>query len=143
MFNKKSEAEPKFMAGGRSAPGATFSMLSSDLSVKGNISASADLHIDGHVEGDIACASLVQGETSEIAGAIVARTARLSGKVDGSISCGELVILKSARINGDVSYDSLTIEQGAIIDGRLSPRGAEPIASVAAQSGEASLIAAE
>lgn len=143
MFNKKSEAEPRLMAGGRNAPGATFSMLSADLSVKGNIDASADLHIDGHVEGDITCASLVQGETSEIAGAIVARSARLSGKVEGSISCGELVILRSARIHGDVSYDSLTIEQGAIIDGRLSPRGAEPVASAAPLSGEASLIAAE
>ncbi len=139
-INKKSEAEPRFMAGGRNTPGATFSMLSGDLSVKGNINASADLHIDGHVEGDITCASLVQGETSEIAGAIIAGSARLSGKVDGSISCGELVILKSARIKGDVSYDSLTIEQGAIIDGRLSPRGSEPIASAAATSGETPLM---
>lgn len=129
MFNKKSEAEPKIMSGNRSTPSATFSMLSADLSVKGNINATADLHIDGRVEGDITCASLVQGEASQVIGAIVARSARLSGKVDGSISCGELVILKSARINGDVSYDSLTIEQGAIIDGRLSPRGPEAIAS--------------
>lgn len=140
MFNKKSEAEPKIMAGGRNAPGATFSMLSADLSVKGDINASADLHIDGHVDGDITCASLVQGETSEIAGAIVARTARLSGKIEGSISCGELVILRSARINGDVSYDSLTIEQGAIIDGRLSPRGAEQTGSAPAASSESSLF---
>ena len=144
MFNKKSEAEPKLMAGARSTPGATFSMLSADLSVKGNINASADLHIDGHVEGDIACTSLVQGETSEIAGAIVARNARLSGKIDGSISCGELVILSTARINGDVSYDTLTIEQGAIIDGRLSPRGVEPIAaSMAGTDAQTSLIAGD
>lgn len=129
MFNKKNEAEPILMTGNRSTTGATFSMLSSDLSVKGNINATADLHIDGRVEGDITCSSLVQGESSEIVGAIVARTARLSGKIQGSITCGELVVLKTARINGDVSYDSLTIEQGAMIDGRLSPRGPEPIAA--------------
>lgn len=102
----------------------TFSMLGADLSIKGNISAATDLHIDGKIEGDIACTSLVQGETSVVTGSVTAKTARLSGKVDGSIDCGELVILKSARILGDVHYDALTIEQGAIVDGRLAPRAA-------------------
>lgn len=131
------------MAGSRNTLGATFSMLSADLSVKGNINATADLHIDGRVEGDINCTSFVQGESSEIVGAIVARSARLSGKVNGSIACGELVILKTARINGDVSYDSLTIEQGAIIDGRLSPRGPEAIAAVPNETSDIFSNAAE
>jgi cytoskeletal protein CcmA (bactofilin family) len=97
----------------------TFSVLGADLAVKGDITASADLHIDGHVEGDITCAALVQGESSAIHGAIRAQTARLAGTVHGGIEAGHLVILKSARIHGDVTYDALTIEQGAHIDGRL------------------------
>ena len=40
----------------------------------------------------------------------------------GSISAGELIILKSARIFGDVSYDALTIEQGAEVDGKFAHR---------------------
>ena len=43
--------------------------------------------------------------------------------VRGTIQTRELVVLKSARIHGDVHYDALTIEQGAQVDGRLSPRG--------------------
>ena len=101
----------------------TFSVLGADTSIKGDITASADLHIDGRIEGDISCSSIVQGETSEIQGSVTAESARLSGKVQGSISARELVILKSAQISGDVSYDTLTIEQGAIVDGTLSPRG--------------------
>ncbi len=116
------------MTGSRTPPGASSSTLSADLAVKGNINATADLHIDGRVEGDINCTSLVQGETSEITGAIVARSARLSGKINGSIACGALVVLKTARIDGDVSYDSLTIEQGAMIEGRLTPRGPDSAA---------------
>ena len=111
------------MAGPRSTSAQSFSVLGSDLSVTGDITASSDLHIDGAVEGDITCESLVQGEASRISGAIKANSARLSGKIDGSITCGQLVILKSARITGDVHYDTLTIEQGAIVDGRLSPNG--------------------
>jgi len=103
----------------------TFSVIGTDISIRGNIDASADLHIDGSVEGDIACAALVQGEGSTITGAVVAETARLAGTVNGSITARELVILKSARIDGDVHYDALTIEQGAQVEGRFAPRANE------------------
>jgi cytoskeletal protein CcmA (bactofilin family) len=111
------------MAVTRSGSGQSFSVLGSDLAIKGDITASSDLHIDGSVDGDITCESLVQGESSRITGAISAKNARLSGHIDGSITCGQLVILKTARITGDVHYDALTIEQGAIVEGRLSPYG--------------------
>ncbi|MEO1487847.1 MAG: polymer-forming cytoskeletal protein [Pseudomonadota bacterium] len=100
---------------------ATFSVIGSDVAIKGDVSASADLHVDGMIEGDIKCASLVQGETSHINGAVMAETARLSGKVEGSITARELTILKTAKILGDVHYDALTIEQGAQVDGRFAP----------------------
>lgn len=99
----------------------TFSVIGSDVVIKGDITASADLHIDGAIEGDIKCASIVQGETSKISGAVIAETARLSGHVNGSITARELTILKSAVIEGDVHYDALTIEQGAQVDGRFAP----------------------
>jgi cytoskeletal protein CcmA (bactofilin family) len=105
------------MAGSNS----TFSVIGADVVIKGDISASADLHVDGTIEGDIRCASLVQGETSQISGAVIAETARLAGAVNGSITARELVILRSARIHGDVHYDALTIEQGAQVDGRFAP----------------------
>jgi cytoskeletal protein CcmA (bactofilin family) len=105
------------------ASGSTFSVIGADVTITGNLGASADLHIDGTVLGDITCASLVQGEKSSISGAVVAETARLAGKVTGSITARELVILKTARIEGDVHYDALTIEQGAEVDGRFAPNG--------------------
>ncbi len=100
----------------------TFSVLGSDLSIKGDIKASADLHIDGDVDGDISCTSLVQGESSTVTGAVEAETARLAGTVEGSITARELVILKTAKITGDVFYDALTIEQGAQVEGRFAHR---------------------
>ena len=55
----------------------TFSVFGADIRIKGNVVASADLHIDGHVEGDVTCTSLVQGESGEIVGAVKAESARL------------------------------------------------------------------
>ncbi|MEY4889876.1 MAG: hypothetical protein RIQ75_1006 [Pseudomonadota bacterium] len=98
----------------------TFSVLGADIAIKGDISASSELHIDGQIEGDITCTGLVQGEASTIDGAIRAQTARLAGTVRGGIEVEQLVVLKTAKIHGDIKYESLTIEQGAHIDGHLS-----------------------
>jgi cytoskeletal protein CcmA (bactofilin family) len=139
MFSKKPEPSPPSdppRAFARPAvkpvaSGSTFSVLGADVAIKGNVEASADLHVDGTVEGDIACTSLVQGESSRVEGTINADAARLSGIIKGTINVRELVILKSARIDGDVHYETLTIEQGATVNGRFAPdaaKGAKPAA---------------
>ena len=121
MFSKKIAASPHNVVGSTMA-NSTFSVFGGDIRIKGDVHASADLHIDGKVEGDVSCTSLVQGESGEIVGAVKAETARLSGSVRGTITVRDLVVLKTARIHGDVHYDSLTIEQGAQVDGRFAPR---------------------
>ncbi|KLI64769.1 bactofilin family protein [Aurantiacibacter marinus] len=105
--------------------GSTFSVIGPDVTIRGNIEATVDLHVDGKVIGDISCASLVQGESSRIEGEIKAESARLSGEVSGTIEARDLVVLKSARVDGDVSYETLTIEQGANVEGRFGPLGAK------------------
>jgi cytoskeletal protein CcmA (bactofilin family) len=109
----------------------TFSVIGSDITIKGDVSATADLHIDGRVEGDIQCASLVQGEASTIQGKIEAETARLAGVVKGSIAARELIVLQTARIEGDVHYEALTIEQGASVEGHFGMRGKKDAAKAA------------
>lgn len=139
MFSKKSDATgapasrqaARTMAGG----GSTFSVIGPDVAIKGDITASADLHVDGKVEGDITCASLVQGDGSEVIGGIEAETARLSGTVRGTIKARDLAVLRTARIEGDVHYDSLTIEQGAVVQGSFAQTGSQPITATTASHG--------
>ncbi|MGY2736356.1 bactofilin family protein [Sphingomonas sp. UYP23] len=102
-----------------SAKRGMFSVISADMVVAGNITATADLHIDGRIEGDVQCATLIQGQDSRIAGAIVAETARIGGAVEGSVAVRHLTIERSARILGDVQYETIAIELGASIDGRV------------------------
>ena len=139
MFSKKTEENhrpqaPKAPSKPMSSRGnSTFSVIGSDVTIKGDVSASADLHVDGVIEGDITCASIVQGEGSEIRGAVVSQNARLAGTVKGSIDSRELTVLQSARIEGDVSYDALTIEQGAQVEGRFSHASQSAKAGAAAK----------
>ena len=137
MFSKKSADEPQApaprptrtrMVGSNS----TFSVIGSDVTITGNVQASVDLHVDGTIEGDISCASLVQGPDSMVKGAIVADTARLAGRVEGSIRAKELVVLKTAKIQGDVHYDALTIEQGTEVEGRFAHIAPEAVVKPAA-----------
>lgn len=130
------------MAIGNTPGGAGSSILGSDIAIKGDIVAGADLRIDGKVEGDITCVSLMQGDGSEITGNIQAESARLSGLVRGSITARELIVLKTAHVEGDVHYDALTIEQGARVEGRFSPRavGSLPSSSPASPEGEEPLL---
>lgn len=136
MFSKSQPSPQRAPVANRAMGGSTFSVLGADTAIKGDIAASADLHIDGRVEGDISCAALVQGETSEVAGNIRAESARLAGVVRGSIVARELVVLRTARIHGDVHYDALTIEQGAQVEGRLAPRGTAAVEPGAETDGE-------
>jgi len=96
-----------------------FSVLGSDVIVTGSINATADLHIDGRVDGDVNCGSLVQGTASRIAGNVRAETARLAGAIEGTVSVRQLTVERAARITGDVEYENIAIENGASINGRL------------------------
>ena len=130
MFSKKPEQiSPGAPARPVANGGSTFSVIGADVTIRGDVEASADLHVDGSVIGDLVCASLVQGESSRIEGSITAETARLAGTVKGTITARELVVLKTARIEGDVRYDALTIEQGAHVDGKFAPDAAKPKAA--------------
>ena len=125
MFSKKPESTDRPSASGTMA-GSTFSVLGPDIAIHGDLAATADLHLDGRVNGDIKCAALVQGEVSEVTGMVVADSARVAGRIKGSITADVLVILKSARIEGDVNYGSLTIEEGAQVEGKFTHHTSEP-----------------
>ena len=132
MFSKKPEQRSQTPA----MTSSTFSVIGQDVVIRGNIEASADLHVDGRVIGDIACASLVMGETSNVEGEIVAESARISGTVLGTVRVRDLVVLRGARVEGDVSYETLSIEQGAAVNGRFAPRSADATPSVAPALGK-------
>lgn len=123
-----------------------FSVLGPDVTVTGNVVATADLHIDGRIDGDVTCGNVVQGTESRIAGSLKAETARIAGSIEGSVSVRQLTVERSARINGDVEYETISIENGASIDGHLkhlSPgarnfeRGAPEISLVASNGAAA------
>ncbi|MFT3967286.1 MAG: polymer-forming cytoskeletal protein [Sphingobium sp.] len=126
MFSKPAKTParpvPSPATGARQIP---FSLLGTDVSIRGDVEASVDLHVDGRVEGNIVCAALAQGPESHVVGNVTARSARIAGHVEGGITADELIVEASARIAGDVVYETISIAPGAQVAGRFTHRSGE------------------
>ena len=100
-----------------------MSFIGGEVIINGNVSGQGDLHLDGTIEGDVGCKTLILGAAGRIKGNIIADRATIAGTVEGIVNATTLTVEKSARITGDLSYQALSIEPGAQVDGRLSQRG--------------------
>ena len=90
--------------------------------VKGELSGSEDLYLDGEVEGSIELRdhSLVIGPHGRVRAHINARDVTVHGKVDGNVKGTERVELKkSAVLVGDINTQRIIIEDGAFFKGAI------------------------
>ncbi len=90
--------------------------------VKGELSGSEDLYLDGEVEGSIQLRdhSLIVGPHGRVRANIQARDVVVHGKVDGNIRGTERVELKkSAVLVGDISTQRIIVEDGAFFKGAV------------------------
>jgi|TARA_B110000211_G_C13932965_1_gene488003 cytoskeletal protein CcmA (bactofilin family) len=104
----------------KSAINAVPSIISSDVVIKGNVSTSGEIQLDGTVEGDLKSNSVTVGEHGMVKGKISADDVIVKGTVKGSITGRNIRIEKSAKITGDLCHQTLSIEAGAHIEGNLS-----------------------
>ncbi|HEY0625439.1 MAG TPA: polymer-forming cytoskeletal protein [Allosphingosinicella sp.] len=140
MFNKpRKEAPAAPVKAARR--GGSFSVIGADVVIKGDLVTAENLQVNGRIEGDIQCGVLHQGGSGTIVGNIVAEEARLAGLVDGTVSAGLLILEPSARVTGDVSYETLSIESGARVEGRFAHRDAVMSATRAGPRAQASHLA--
>lgn len=95
------------------------------------------VRIDGSFRGEIESKNtLIVGETGEIVATVRSREVIISGSVTGNIFATErLVLHKTARVEGDVEAASTAIEEGAVLNGKITMGGSRPSPNLAALSG--------
>lgn len=123
MAPKTAMATPAYRAD-RMAP----SIIGEDLTVTGNVLSKGEVQVDGQIQGDVHCSSLIVGEKAQITGGIVAEDVVVRGQVMGSIRGVRVTLQSSSHVEGDIFHQSLAIEQGAFFEGK-SRRTEDPIAS--------------
>lgn len=118
--------------------------------IKGELSGSEDLYVDGEVEGSIELRghSLMVGPNGRVRANIHARDIILHGKVDGNLFGGERVELrKTAVLVGDITTQRIAIEEGAYFKGGVDIQKSEPkpqqTAAAAASTASAPRTAAQ
>ena len=96
--------------------------ISQGIKIKGEITGSEDLFVDGPVEGkvNLANGSLTVGPNGTVKADIVAREVVVRGRVEGKIAGKERVQLWSTgQVSGEISTQRLAIEDGAVLRGKV------------------------
>ncbi len=105
------------------APGSGgFANIGKSITIKGELSGSEDVYVDGQVEGSIQMSgnSLTIGPNAKVRGNVAAKNVVVGGSLDGNIQAEERAELrKSAIVNGDVQTKRIAIEEGAYFKGKL------------------------
>ena|SRR5438105_3960798 len=98
------------------------------LVVKGEITGSESLYIDGKVEGSIALSDsrVTIGRNGSVAANISSREVVILGKVHGNIQVTDRLEIRSeGSLTGDVITQRISVEDGAILKGSVQVRAAE------------------
>lgn len=116
----------------------SFANMSIDGNIKGNVETTKDIDLNGKVVGDIACnnatmrTSQVQGNIrmkgnafmerdTLLIGDLTSTYANVNGKIKGNLGISGKAELKSdAVVFGDISASTITVNDGAIIQGYVS-----------------------
>ena len=99
-----------------------FAHIGKSVCIKGELSGSEDIYLDGEVEGSIQLSgnSLTVGPNGRVRANVSARNVIVSGSLTGNIQASERTeFRKSATVSGDVQTRRIAIEDGAFFKGKL------------------------
>lgn len=100
-------------------------VLGMNTTLKGELKSKANVRIDGQFEGTLDIeGNILIGETARVMADINARNeVKVAGAVRGNINGRKVHLARTGRVWGDINAMSITTEEGAFIDGRISMTG--------------------
>jgi len=101
------------------------SLIGANTVIGGDLNFSGGLRIDGRVNGNVIAtpgkpSTLVLSEHAQVNGEVSVTHLVVNGSINGSVTASDYLELQSqARVAGDVHYNTIEIQLGAILDGQL------------------------
>jgi cytoskeletal protein CcmA (bactofilin family) len=101
---------------------ASVNMIGAGTIITGDIISKGDIRIDGILRGSVNTeGKVVLGHEGMIEGDVICKDADISGTIKAKITVSQLLSLKtSAKLNGDIITNKLSIEPGAAFSGSCS-----------------------
>jgi cytoskeletal protein CcmA (bactofilin family) len=91
---------------------------------RGDIQSDGGIRVDGIFEGTIdITGNLVIGESAKVIAEVSANNISISGAIKGNITGNRVEILKTGRVWGDLTINSLLLEEGAYLRGQTMMHG--------------------
>ena len=90
------------------------------LKISGNIRSKSKIEVEGFVKGSITSPEVVSGLGSRIVGPIRSDNLFVAGHVVGKIYAKQARFGNTSRVEGDVSYDKVVVDEGTTFDGKVS-----------------------
>lgn len=112
-------ANPPVM--GTVTPSGRTSLISKDLTIIGSglkIVSKGTVNIEGRIVGDVIGTEILIGEEANVSGLVNAESVVVRGTVSGTIKAVNVTLAATAKVDGEVQHLSLTIEQGALFEGK-------------------------
>jgi len=95
----------------------TPTIISKDLKIQGELFSGGIIEIQGAINGTINGNSVILREDGVITGTVFAENFNIRGRFEGNIKAKYISISGKARVRGEVEYETLSVEDGANIDG--------------------------
>lgn len=124
MFRKMSKLNPLTLGKER-----FDTLIGPSSRIEGNFFLTESIRVDGTIKGNLkegegVSVSVVVGGTGLVYGDIVAQRVVVAGKVHGNILASERIELRAGcTVTGDIRYQSMAVEHGANLHGKLLQMG--------------------
>src|SRR5262245_9334074 len=93
-------------------------VIAKGLKIVGSVTAEGLVEVNGQIDGELHCTSLVIAPGAHVTGTVAAERVVVNGTVEGPIQGGQVHLKSQAHVEGDIHHESLAIERGAYFDGR-------------------------
>jgi cytoskeletal protein CcmA (bactofilin family) len=103
-----------------------IAQIGPSIRITGQVFADEPLTIAGHVSGsiDVTGHPVIVTDSGDIAADIIAHTIVVGGTVNGNLLANaRIVVNKTATIAGDLSAPAVSVDDGAMLQGRLEIAG--------------------
>lgn len=103
-------------------------MLGRSIVLKGEVSATEDMTVEGRVDGPITCEgkSVIIARTAEVTGNVIARDITVFGQIAGQLVASEVVDIRAeATVSGQVISPRFILQEAAQFNGRVTPQHLE------------------
>ena len=89
-------------------------LIAKGLKIVGSVTAEGLVEVNGQIDGELHCTSLVIARGAQVNGTVAAERV-VDGTVEGPIHGGDVILKSQAHVVGDIHHQSLTIENHLVL----------------------------